>query len=142
MAKKSLSKTQFEQVFTDRINAELDLTLKRKDGGTIIETLRSLMIEHSTDDRGCQYSGFFKCSVVKTKPRMGRNPATGETIKIPSKIRGKILLLKKFKDELAEAGAKAFGGKKSKKDKKVKKADKKSKKADKKAKKSKKKGKK
>lgn len=136
MAKKSLSKTQFEQEFTDRINAELDLTLKRKDGGTIIETLRSLMIEHSTDDRGCQYSGFFKCSVVKTKPRMGRNPATGETIKIPSKIRGKILLLKKFKDELAEAGAKAFGGKK------VKKADKKSKKADKKAKKSKKKGKK
>lgn len=145
MAKKSLSKTQFEQVFTDRINAELDLTLKRKDGGTIIETLRNLMIEHSTDDRGCQYSGFFKCLVVKTKPRMGRNPATGEAIKIPSKIRGKLLLLKKFKDELAEAGAKAFGGKKSKKDKndkKVKKADTKSKKADKKADKSKKKGKK
>ena len=74
------------------------------------------MIEHSTDDRGCQYSGFFKCLVVKTKPRMGRNPATGEAIKIPSKIRGKLLLLKKFKDELAEAGAKAFSGKKSKKD--------------------------
>ena len=152
MAKKSLSKTQFEQVFTDRINAELDLTLKRKDGGTIIETLRNLMIEHSTDDRGCQYSGFFKCLVVKTKPRMGRNPATGEAIKIPSKIRGKLLLLKKFKDELAEAGAKAFSGKKSKKDdkkndkKKVKKAENKSKKAvkkaDKKANKSKKKGKK
>lgn len=142
MAKKSLSKTQVEQELTDRINAELDLTLKRKDGAVIIETLRDMMIEHSTDERGFQYSGFFKCSVVKTNPRMGRNPATGETIKIPSKIRGKILLLKKFKDELAEAGAKAFGGKKSKKDKKVKKADKKSKKTDKKAKKSKKKGKK
>lgn len=147
MAKKSLSKTQFEQELTDRVNAELDLTLKRKDGAVIMDTLRDMMIEHSTDERGCQYSGFFKCSVVKTKPRIGRNPATGEQIKIPSKIRGKILLLKKFKDELAEAGAKAFGGKKSKKaDKKAKKSEKKSskkaaksKKADKKAKKSKKK---
>ena len=110
-----------------------------------MDTLRDMMIEHSTDERGCQYSGFFKCSVIKTKPRIGRNPATGAQIKIPSKIRGKILLLKKFKDELAEAGAKAFSGKKSKADKKVKKTEKsvksakkeKSKKADKKAKKSK-----
>lgn len=142
MAKKSLTKTQFEQEFTDRVNAELDTTLKRKDGSTIIATLRDMLIEHSTDERGVSYSGFFKCSVVKTKPRMGRNPATGESIKIPSKIRGKILLLKAFKDELAEAGAKAFGGKKSKKDKKAKKSDKKSKKASKKDKKSKKKSKK
>lgn len=122
MSKASLTKTQFEQELVDRINTELDLTLKRKDGGVIISTLRDMMVEHSTDERGIQYSGFFKCSVVKTNPRMGRNPATGETIKIPSKIRGKILLLKKFKDDLAKAGAKAFG-KKSKKDKK---ADKKS----------------
>lgn len=145
MAKASLTKTQFEQELVDRVNAELDLTLKRKDGGVIITTLRDMLVEHSTDERGIQYSGFFKCSVVKTNPRMGRNPATGETIKIPSKIRGKILLLKKFKDDLAEAGAKAFG-KKSKKDKKAdkkaKKAEKKSKKSSKKEKKSKKKGKK
>lgn len=131
MAQASLTKTQFEQELVDRINTELDLTLKRKDGGVIISTLRDMMVEHSTDERGIQYSGFFKCSVVKTKPRMGRNPATGETIKIESKIRGKILLLKKFKDDLAKAGAKAFG-KKSKKS--EKKADKKANKADKKAK--------
>ena len=123
MAKASLSKTQVEQVFADRINTELDLGLKRKDGGVILNILRDLMIEHATDERGFQYSGFFKCSVVKTAPRMGRNPATGETIKIPSKIRGKITLLKKFKDDLTEAGIKAFG-KKSKMDKK---ADKKAK---------------
>lgn len=146
MAKKSLTKTQFEEELVNRVNAELDLTLKRRDGAVFMDTLRTLMIEHSTDERGCQYSGFFKCICVKTKPRMGRNPATGEQIKIPSKIRGKILLLKKFKDELAEAGLKAFGGKKSKSDKKAKKADKKSskkavksKKTEKKAKKSKKK---
>ena len=146
MTKKSLTKTQFEQEFTDRVNAELELTLKRKDGGTIINTLRDMLIDHSTDERGISYSGFFKCSVVKTNPRMGRNPATGETIKIPSKIRGKILLLKAFKDELAAAGAKAFGKKGKKADKSSKKSAKKSdkkakssKKADKKAKKSKKK---
>lgn len=124
MAQASLSKTQVEQEFANRINTELDLGLKRKDGGVIINILRDLMIERATDERGFQYSGFFKCSVVKTAPRMGRNPATGEAIKIPSKIRGKILLLKKFKDDLTEAGIKAFGKKSKKKDKK---ADKKAK---------------
>lgn len=121
--KKSLTKIQFEDLFVERLNDELDTSFSRKDASIIIGTLQDIFVEHATDERGCSYSGFMKCVAVKTKPRNGRNPATGESILIPSKIRGKATLLKAMKDRLQEAGEKAFGkGKKKKKnkDKKVK----------------------
>lgn len=107
--KKSLTKTQFEDEFVNRINSELDTSFKRKDGAVIINSLEDIFVEHATDERGCSYTGFMKCSAMRTKAHMGRNPATGESIKIPSKIRGKATLLKSMKDRLREAGEHAFG---------------------------------
>ena len=42
--------------------------------------------------------GVVKQSVRKSKARMGRNPATGEPIKIPAKTRVKATVVKAMKD--------------------------------------------
>ena len=42
--------------------------------------------------------GMVKLSVRKSKARMGRNPATGEPIKIPAKTRVKATVVKAMKD--------------------------------------------
>ena len=57
--------------------------------------------------------GMVKLVVQKRKARMGRNPATGEAIKIPAKTVAKITILKGFKDAvLAKPGKKAPAAKK------------------------------
>ena len=129
MANKSLTKTQFLDEYADRLNHELELSLKRKDANTIINELQDLLCEHATDENGCKISGFLKVAVIKTKAREGRNPSTGEKIKIKSKIKGKVTLLKAMKDRLQEIGEDFFGKaiKKSKEEK-VAKSEKKSKK--------------
>ena len=42
--------------------------------------------------------GMVKLSVRKSKARMGRNPATGDPIKIPAKTRVKATVVKAMKD--------------------------------------------
>jgi len=45
-------------------------------------------------------SGFAKFARVESKARIGRNPATGEPVKIPARKRARITPLKGFKDAL------------------------------------------
>jgi DNA-binding protein HU-beta len=51
-------------------------------------------------------SGFAKFARVDTKARMGRNPQTGEAIKIPARRKVRVTPLKAFKDAVL-AGKKA-----------------------------------
>lgn len=125
MSKKSLTKTQFLDEFADAINHELELSLKRKDANTIINELQNLLCDHATDERGIKIPGFLKVAVIKTKERIGRNPATGKKIKIASKIKGKVTLLKAMKERLAEIGEEYFNKKSSKKEEKSEKKSKK-----------------
>jgi DNA-binding protein HU-beta len=48
-------------------------------------------------------SGFAKFARVETKARMGRNPATGEPVKIKASKRARITALKGFKDSVLNA---------------------------------------
>jgi DNA-binding protein HU-beta len=58
-------------------------------------------------------SGFAKFAKIDRAARMGRNPATGEAIKIPAKTVAKITILKGFKDAvLAKPAKKAAAAKK------------------------------
>jgi DNA-binding protein HU-beta len=107
--KKSLTKTQFLDEYKDAVNHELELSLKRKQAASLISILEDTLCDHATDEHGVKIPGFLKMSVGKTKERMGRNPATGEKIKIKSKIKGKITMLKAMKDRLSEIGAATFG---------------------------------
>lgn len=119
---KSLTKTQFLDEYANRLNTELELSLKRKDAGVVIDTLQDLLCEHATDEQGAKIQGFLKVQVLKTKERQGRNPKTGEKITIKPKIRGKIVLLKGMKDRLAEIGEDFFGKSKKKNKEKVEKS--------------------
>lgn len=128
MSDKSLTKTQFYDEFASKVNSEFETKYKRKDAAVIVDKLLEVATEHCTDAHGCTIPNFCKVCVAQSKARMGRNPATGESIKIPSKIKGKLRLCKVMKETLSEIGEKVFGGKKKKSKSKEEKPNKKEKK--------------
>ena len=69
MAKKSMTKSQFVSYFAGKF------ALTKKTASGIIDAVAALAVSE-TKKAG---------SLVKRKARMGRNPATGEAIKIPAK---------------------------------------------------------
>jgi DNA-binding protein HU-beta len=68
----------------------------KKTGAELLEELASLAIKESK--RGFTFPGLGKLVVVKRKERMGRNPQTGEAIKIPAKTVLKFRIAKAAKD--------------------------------------------
>jgi DNA-binding protein HU-beta len=52
------------------------------------------------EEKGIMLPGFGKVKLVKRPARMGRNPATGETIKIKAKKVVKIVACKALKDAI------------------------------------------
>ena len=63
-----------------------------------LEALSGLAYKHAKD--GFTIPGVGKLVKVKRKARMGRNPATGETIKIPAKTVLKFRIAKAAKDAI------------------------------------------
>ncbi len=57
--------------------------ISKKQAGVVLETLVSMAYKNAKD--GFMIPGLGKLVLVKRAARMGRNPATGETIKIPAK---------------------------------------------------------
>jgi len=90
MAKKPMTKSQLvEKVATD---AELSKAQARQ----VIESLAKTAYEEAK--RGFTLPGVGKLVVVKRKARTGRNPRTGESIKIPAKTVLKFRIAKACKD--------------------------------------------
>lgn len=78
---------------------QADLTKKQVD-----EFLGNLtQIAYSEARKGFTIPGIGKLVVVKRKARMGRNPATGEAIKIPAKTVLKFRIAKAAKDAVTPA---------------------------------------
>nr|AGC72071.1 putative DNA-binding protein HU [uncultured bacterium A1Q1_fos_291] len=98
-AEKPLSKT-------DILNALAESTeMSRKEVGSVIDALEALIAANISKGPGVfNLPGLLKIYVHErpaTKERMGRNPATGEEIKIaarPAKKVVKVRALKKLKD--------------------------------------------
>ena len=91
--------------------ASLDESLTKKQVGALLEGLVQLAYKEAKN--GFQLPGLGKFVLVKRNARIGRNPATGEQIKIPAKTVLKFRVAKAAKD--AVLGAKAAKGKKGKK---------------------------
>ena len=70
--------------------------LKKKEMVGVIEALVCLAYQEAKN--GFTIPGLGKLVLVKRKARMGRNPATGETIKIPAKTVLKFRIAKAAKD--------------------------------------------
>ena len=89
-AKKPLTKTQIMTALAESTG------LKKKEVIAVVEELVGLAYKQAKV--GFTVPGLGKLVVVKRKARMGRNPATGEAIKIPAKTVLKFRIAKAAKD--------------------------------------------
>jgi len=72
--------------------------MNKKDVAGFMENLSGLVYSEVKKNGECILPGFGKLVKVKRKARDGRNPATGETIRIPAKTVVKFRLAKAVKD--------------------------------------------
>ena len=78
------------------------LAVSKADSKKYLETLMDVITEALSKgkDRKVAISGFANFEVKSRKARMGRNPQTGQSIKIPAKKVLKITPLKALKDSV------------------------------------------
>jgi DNA-binding protein HU-beta len=70
----------------------------KKQATETLDELVALITETVASGEPVAISGFAKFRKVETKARMGRNPATGEPVKIKASKKARITPLKAFKD--------------------------------------------
>ena len=94
------AKAKVETVSTRQLAAQLaekhELSQKLANG--IIEDVIALITKHLKKGARIRLNGLGILVVRKRGPRMGRNPATGEAIKIPAKTVVKARIAKQLKD--------------------------------------------
>ena len=74
--------------------------LTKKISGMIIEEVAALAVSETKKTGSFTIPGIGKLVLVKRKARMGRNPATGATIKIPAKTVVKMRIAKAAKEAI------------------------------------------
>ncbi len=92
--KKMLTKAQIVSHVANKFD------LPKKVAGAIIDEMASLAITETKKAGAFTFPGIGKLVLVKRKARMGRNPATGEPIKIPAKTVVKMRIAKACKDAI------------------------------------------
>lgn len=91
-ASKPMTKSQIMSTLAERTG------LTKKDVTNVIEEMVQLAYKEAK--RGFTIPGLGKLVVQKRKARMGRNPATGEQIRIPAKTVLKFRVAKAAKDAI------------------------------------------
>ncbi len=89
-ANKKMTKSQILSHLADKTG------VSKKDAGAVVEELVAL--SYTQAKNGFTVPGLGKLVLVNRKARMGRNPATGEAIKIPAKRVLKFRIAKQAKD--------------------------------------------
>jgi DNA-binding protein HU-beta len=79
--------------------------MSRKEADAVVTSLVDLITETVATGEDVTISGFAKFRRVDRPARMGRNPATGEAIKIAAKRQAKVTPLKAFKDAVLSGKA-------------------------------------
>ena len=80
----------------NRLSEKTQLT--KKQVGLVLEELAALAYKEARN--GFTFPGVGKLVIVDRKARLGRNPATGETIQIPAKRVLKFRIAKQAKDSV------------------------------------------
>jgi DNA-binding protein HU-beta len=81
--------------------------MSRKEADVVMTSLVDIITETVCTGEDVTISGFAKFRRVDRPARMGRNPATGETIRIAAKRQAKVTPLKAFKDAVLSGKAPA-----------------------------------
>ncbi len=92
MATKQLSKSQIISQFAEK------LEIPKKDAATYFDELAAVTAKEVKRAGVFVLPGIGKVVLARRKERMGRNPQTGEPIKIPAKTVLKIRVAKALKD--------------------------------------------
>jgi len=79
------------------------LGLTKKQGKTVLEELNALVVRELKKEGSLRLAGLGIFRKRKTKARMGRNPATGQEIKIPARTRLRFTAAKALKDSVLGA---------------------------------------
>ena len=90
------SKAMTKSLITAKLAEQNGLT--KKQVSELFDSLAALAYKEAKN--GFTLPGFGKLVLVQRKARMGRNPATGETIKIPAKKVLKFRVAKAAKDAI------------------------------------------
>jgi DNA-binding protein HU-beta len=77
--------------------------IERKQGKAVLDELTALVVKQLKKEGELRLSGLGVFRKRKTKARMGRNPATGEQIKIPARTRLRFTPAKALKDAVLGA---------------------------------------
>jgi len=96
MAAKAKPLTKAQLVAT--LSENLDIS--KKDVNNFLDTLNAIAYKETKKNGSFTLPGLGKLVLVKRKARMGRNPATGETIKIKAKTVVKFRVAKACKDTI------------------------------------------
>lgn len=101
-----MNKTQLVAQITDTLNEYTPegTEWNKGDVKAVLDTFEEVVIASCRKGEPVMLSGFAKFARVDRKARMGRNPATGESIKIKAKSVAKITALKGFKDAVMKKG--------------------------------------
>jgi len=94
MAKKLMTKSQIVSHFAGKFE------LSKKASATILDEVAALAVSETKKAGSFTLPGIGKLVLVKRKARMGRNPATGATIKIPAKTVIKMRMAKAVKEAI------------------------------------------
>jgi len=91
MAKKPMTKSQIVSYLAGKFE------LSKKNSAAILDEVAALAVSETKKTGSFTLPGVGKLVLVKRKARMGRNPATGEPIKIPAKTVVKMRVAKAAK---------------------------------------------
>jgi DNA-binding protein HU-beta len=94
MAKRPITKSQIVSHFAGKFE------LSKKAASAILEEVAALAVLETKKTGSFTLPGIGKLVLVKRKARMGRNPATGATIKIPAKTVVKMRVAKAAKEAI------------------------------------------
>ena len=94
MAKKPMTKSQIVSYFAGKFE------LTKKNASGIIDEVAALAVSETKKTGSFTLPGIGKLVLVKRKARMGRNPATGEPLKIPAKTVVKMRVAKAAKEAI------------------------------------------
>ena len=94
MAKKPMTKAQIVSHFAGKFE------VSKKAASALIDEVAALAVSETKKSGSFTLPGVGKLVLVRRKARMGRNPATGATIKIPAKTVVKMRIAKAAKEAI------------------------------------------
>lgn len=77
--------------------------ITKKQANAVLESLVGTVVGSVRKGEPVKIPGLGIFKKVKTKARMGRNPQTGDPIKIPARTKARFTMAKSFKDQVLGA---------------------------------------